>query len=98
MPVDPSMPERTAHHRDGVMSYPCHTWPKPPGADWALDHGRYCRHSLDAMCGVRDPRCPPDCPHRAPAEVAETFEKRLHWLGAQAAAEWAQEQRHESDR
>lgn len=95
MPVDPSMPERTAHHRDGVMSYPCHTWPKPPGADWALDHGRYCRNSLDMLSGADDPRCPMDCPHKAPRVIAETFEKRSRWLGAKNAAEWVREQSHD---
>ena len=97
MPADNTLPEITDRHGDGDAPYPCHKWPKAPGADWALNHG-YCRHSLDTMCGVHDPRCPADCPHKAPAAVAKTFEKRLHWLGAQAAAEWAQEQRHESDR
>ena len=92
MPVDKTMPERTAHHRDGIAPYLCHAWPTKPGAAWGIDYG-YCRHSLDVLIGRDDPRCPVDCPHKAPAAVVVMFDKLFGWRGAAAAAQWAREAR-----
>lgn len=92
MPADVTMPERTEHHTDGATPYPCHTWPKAPGTSWSIDYS-YCRHSLDALIGHKDPRCPVDCPHKAPAAVVVMFDKLFGWRGAAAAAKWARETR-----
>lgn len=92
MPVDKTMPERTAHHRDGIAPYQCHAWPTKPWAAWGIDYG-YCRHSLDVLIGRDDPRCPVDCPHKAPAAVVVMFDKLFGWRGAAAAAQWAREAR-----
>lgn len=92
MPADLTMPERTAHHGDAARPYHCRQDARPPGAERATDYG-YCRHSLDVLSGVDDPRCPADCRHKAPAAVAQQFDKLFHWRGAAAAAEWARAQR-----
>lgn len=92
MPADHTLPDCTERHGDGHAPYQCHARPKKPSAAWAIDYG-YCRHSLDELCGLDDPRCPATCPHKAPRNVAEHFGKLFAWRGAQAAAEWAREQR-----
>lgn len=93
MPVDPSLPDApTALHGSAELPYPCHAWAEPPGADWARDYG-YCRHSLDVLSGLNDPRCPADCKHKAPQGVVAQFDKLFNWRGAEAAAEWARAQR-----
>lgn len=93
MPADETIPSApSAHHGDGNAPYQCHKAKTPPGAAWAIDFG-YCRHSLDSMMGRHDPRCPVDCPHKAPAAVAEEFDKLFTWRGAVRAAAWAKWQK-----
>ena len=91
MPADTTLPEITAHHGDGLAPYPCSTWERPPSAPWSIAYG-YCRHSLDVLYGMNDPRCPAACPHKAPTATAEHFDKLFHWRGAAAAAEWSRAQ------
>lgn len=91
MPADTTLPEATAHHGDGRAPYPCSTWQAKPGAAFTIDYG-YCRHSLDVLYGMNDPRCPAACPHKAPRTTAEHFDKLFVWRGAQAAADWARAQ------
>lgn len=93
MPADESISSAPSiYHRDGKTHYICSTWPRPPtDAKWAIDYG-YCRTSLDHQPphykqGSSDPRCPRDCPHKAPQQVAQLFSKHFAWRGAKAAAE-----------
>lgn len=89
MPADNTLPQAsTARHGDASKPYPCHAWPNPPGAAWAISYG-FCRHSLDVLIGKDDARCPAKCKHKAPGSVAISFDKRFGWLGAVKAAEWA---------
>jgi hypothetical protein len=93
MPVDPSLSDTPSQlHGSAKLPYPCHAWDAPPSASWALSFG-YCRHSLDVLSGLNDPRCPATCPHKAPETITQQFDKLFHWRGAQAAAEWARAQR-----
>ena len=86
MAVDPAQPDRPSiHHRDGATHYVCSTWEKPSTAPWSHDYG-YCRHSLDQLAGVNDPRCPADCPHKAPATVVAEFTQIWQSRGVAAAA------------
>ncbi len=86
MAVDPAQPDRpSVHHRDGAAPYVCSTWAKPGTAPWSHDYG-YCRHSLDQLAGVNDPRCPADCPHKAPATVVAEFTQIWQSRGVAAAA------------
>ena len=97
MPVDPAAGQ--APPRTGDGPYPCRKWPLPPGASnrFAIQHG-YCRTSLDkrvaeAKCGSSDPRCPADCPHKAPLGVVEAFQETYQTQGAEAAAALARQHR-----
>lgn len=92
MPADNSLPQSSPLNSDASRPYTCHARPKPPGAEFAIDYG-YCRHSLDALTGSTDPRCPVTCQHKAPAGAVIQFDKLFAWRGAAAAAEWAREQR-----
>lgn len=94
MPADNSLPQSSPLNSDASRPYTCHARPKPPGAEFAIDYG-YCRHSLDALTGSTDPRCPVTCQHKAPASAVIQFDKLFAWRGAAAAAEWAREQRME---
>ena len=95
MPADTSLNQApSAHHGSAARPYACHTDARPPGAEFAIDYG-FCRTSLDALTGSTDPRCPADCPHKAPAAVVTQFDKLFHWRGASAAAAWARAQREE---
>lgn len=95
MPADTSLSQApSALHGSAALPYPCHAWQSKPGAAWAIDYG-YCRHSLDALTGSTDPRCPATCQHKAPAGAVIQFDKLFAWRGAAAAAEWAREQRME---
>lgn len=95
MPVDPSLSDAPSQlHGSDKLPYPCHAWTKPQGAEWAIQYG-FCRHSLDVLSGVNDPRCPADCKHKAPISIAVQFDKLFKWRGAEAAAEWARAQRNE---
>ena len=97
MPVDPAAGH--APPRTGDGPYPCSAWAQPPGAGnaWAHQHG-YCRTSLDLHAptdkiGSSDPRCPADCPHKAPQSVVEAFRKTYQTQGATAAAALARQHR-----
>ena len=97
MPADSTLSQAPTNlHGDGVSPYQCSTRPAPPGSDWSIDYG-YCRTSLDwhgpgNPQGAGDPRCPSDCPHKAPQEVAIGFMER--WpSGATVAAAWAKAQK-----
>lgn len=92
MPADHMLPDTSPRHSSAADPYPCHTHAVPPGAAWAIDYG-FCRTSLDVLTGATDPRCPKDCPHKAPERVVKQFDKLFHWRGAMAAAAWAREQR-----
>ena len=93
MPVDPQaglQPPRTGDH-----PYPCAYRPAVARAEWAVDNG-YCRTSLDwhapaDKIGSADPRCPAQCPHKAPERLAVQFSKQFVWRGAAAAAEMARQ-------
>ena len=87
MPADTTLPETSIRHGDASEPYQCSTQPKPPGWAGFIDYG-YCRTSLDSSEGVRDPRCPNDCKHKAPADVVEGFAVRFATRGAVSAAEW----------
>lgn len=96
MPADNSLSQApSAHHGNGDAPYACSKRQQPPGrADFAIDYGGYCRTSLDHhpashKVGSTDPRCPPDCAHKAPKSVAIRFTKLFVWQGAQAAAKMA---------
>ena len=96
MPADNTLPDLSAGHNDGANPYPCHTQPVPPGprnAQWAINYG-YCRTSLDYQPphykqGSSDPRCPRDCPHKAPPQVARSFGVIFAMSGAKRAAEYS---------
>ena len=99
MPADESLSqEPTAAHGDGLGPYRCSKAEKPPrAAAWSIDYG-YCRTSLDwhgpnNPQGTGDPRCPADCQHKAPIEVAIGFIKRWPIGGAMEAAAWARSKR-----
>lgn len=98
MPADPSIPSApSVHHTSGVAPYVCSTRQEPPAsAEWSIQYGGYCRTSLDhhgdsRKVGSSDPRCPADCPHKAPEGVAVLFTEIFTQRGAQAAAEMARE-------
>ena len=98
MPADETLPASSQHHSDAARPYPCYQWEQAPGAAWAMDYG-YCRHSLDwhgpgSTQGHGDPRCPADCRHKAPAEVAQRFARTYIRHGAAAAAAEARQHRH----
>ena len=92
MPADTTLSqEPSERHGSARLPYPCHAWPGPPQARWSLDFG-YCRTSLDsqppqALVGSSDPRCPRDCPHKAPHAVVTMFTRVFQQKGAKAAAE-----------
>lgn len=97
MPADNTLNQApSAKHGNGDSPYPCHAQKNPPGprgAVWAINYG-YCRTSLDHhplhhLQGSSDPRCPSDCPHKAPRAVAKEFGGVFAREGAVAAAEWA---------
>ena len=98
MPADNSLSqEPSARHSNGSAPYPCSASPTPPGSNWSIDYG-YCRTSLDwhgpnNPQGTGDPRCPADCQHKAPIEVAIGFIKRWPIGGAMEAAAWARSKR-----
>lgn len=92
MPADTSLSqEPSEYHGSASKPYPCHAWKSPPGAERTIDYG-YCRNSLDsqppqAKIGSTDPRCPRDCPHKAPQHVVVLFTRLFQAKGARAAAE-----------
>lgn len=99
MPADPSIPSApSAHHGNGDAPYLCSSRPSAPAhADWSLSYG-YCRTSLDHhkaahKVGSSDPRCPANCPHKAPEGVAVLFTAIFNKRdgGAAKAAEMARE-------
>jgi len=98
MPADTTLPQApSAHHGNGDAPYPCSTWPEPPGADWAINHGG-CRHSLGWYGegnpqGHGDPRCPSTCQHKASQDIAIGYAREYSEHGAVAAAAWARKQR-----
>lgn len=99
MPADISLSdEPTSKHGNASTPYPCSTMPHPPqDLSWAIDYG-YCRTSLDYQkpgnkSGSDDPRCPKDCPHKAPLDVVLEFDKNFKELGAKKAAEVAKSRR-----
>lgn len=100
MPADPAAPTApSAHHGDASRPYVCSTWQQAPGAAWSIEYG-YCRHSLDLHTpgdgqGAHDPRCPPDCRHKAPEQVARRFAMTYIRHGNAAAA--AEARRHRQD-
>ena len=96
MPADHTLSDRpTAMHGNGDAPYPCHERDQLPGAAWSIRYG-YCRHSLDDQMGHADPRCPADCPHKAPAVLVRRFSKHYAWHGALAAAEMARKHKEKS--
>lgn len=98
MPADDTLHQGSSPlHGSADRPYPCCEAPAPPGAAWAIDYG-YCRHSLDwhgpdSKQGSGDPRCPADCRHKAPTEVAARFYGVYAERGARGAAEWAKHQK-----
>lgn len=99
MPADNTLNQTpSAMHGNGDTPYPCHAQKNPPGprdALWAIDYG-YCRTSLDYHPpgygqGSDDPRCPVDCQHKAPGDIAQGFGQVFETSGAMKAAEWARE-------
>lgn len=94
MPADNTLSqEPTAAHGDGVSPYPCSTRAKPPSSAWSINYG-FCRTSLDwhgpgNPQGAGDPRCPADCPHKAPQSVAIEYGTRAESAGVASAAAWA---------
>ena len=100
MPADVSMPEVSARHSDASQPYPCSRASTPPGTDWGLDYG-CCRTSLDYHAskhtgellprGSGDPRCPANCPHKAPLAVAKGFMERFD-QGVPVAIAWVKAQ------
>ena len=101
MPADNTISQDpSAKHGNGNAPYPCSTQPEPPGpreAKWAFDYG-YCRNSLDHQPpefrqGSTDPRCPRDCPHKAPQSVAARFTTIFMSKGAKKGAEYAKQHR-----
>lgn len=98
MPADHTLSqEPSAKHGDGNAPYPCAGQPSPPGPrdakEWAIDYG-YCRTSLDHQPphykqGSSDPRCPRDCPHKAPSFVVVRFASIFAKSGAKKAAEFS---------
>lgn len=98
MPADPSISSApSARHGNGDAPYACSARQEPPAsADWAIAYGSYCRTSLDHhkaahKVGSSDPRCPANCPHKAPNGVAVLFTETFNQRGAQAAAQMARE-------
>lgn len=96
MPADPSIPSApSAHHGNGDAPYPCSSRASAPAhAAFAINYGGYCRTSLDHhkaahKVGSSDPRCPANCPHKAPNGVAVLFTETFTQRGAQAAAQMA---------
>ena len=89
MPADDTLPQGPSpHHSSGTAPYPCSGATRPPGgAEWAVDYG-FCRSSLDALIGHKDPRCPASCPHKAPPRVVGEYGRRVRRVGVAAAAEW----------
>ena len=94
MPADPSITsDPSAHHGNGDAPYPCSTRAAAPAhAEFSINYGGYCRTSLDHhkaahKVGSSDPRCPADCPHKAPNGVAVLFTETFNQRGAKAAAE-----------
>lgn len=98
MPVDTTLSDKPSrHHGNGDAPYPCHAADKPPGGAGFIDYG-FCRTSLDwhgpaSPQGAGDPRCPGDCPHKAPQKIAIGFGKQYAWHGAVRAAAWARKQK-----
>ena len=96
MPADASISSApSAHHGNGDAPYPCSGRTNPPGAQFAISYG-YCRTSLDHhsksdKVGSSDPRCPANCPHKAPNGVAVLFTEIFNLHGAKAAAQMARE-------
>lgn len=97
MPADNTLSqEPSAKHSNGSAPYPCSAQDAPPGpreAKWAFDYG-YCRTSLDHQPphfrqGSTDPRCPRECPHKAPQAVAVRFTQIFLSKGARKAAEYS---------
>ena len=99
MPADNSLTqEPSALHSDGNKPYQCSTAPKPPGGDGFIDYG-YCRTSLDLHAthhGSADPRCPANCPHKAPIATAQLFGAMFYHNGALMAAKFSRRARNES--
>lgn len=94
MPADTSLPQGSSPlHGDASKPYPCAQQATPPGSAWSIHYG-YCRTSLDwhpsyALVGSADPRCPQDCQHRAPQNVALMFADVYQSQGNKAAAAMA---------
>ena len=100
MPADPSISSApSALHGDGDAPYACSAREKAPAsADWSIQFGGYCRTSLDHhkaahKVGSSDPRCPANCPHKAPEGVAVLFSAIFNKRdgGAAKAAQMARE-------
>ena len=100
MPADPSISSApSARHGNGDAPYACSAREKAPAsADWAIAYGGYCRTSLDHhkaahKVGSSDPRCPANCPHKAPEGVAALFTAIFNKRdgGAAKAAQMARE-------
>lgn len=100
MPADPSITSAPSeHHGNGDAPYPCSSRPSaPPHAAFSINYGGYCRTSLDHhkaahKVGSSDPRCPADCPHKAPEGVAVLFTAIFNKRdgGAEKAAQMARE-------
>jgi len=100
MPADPSITSAPSiHHTEGSTPYACSAREKPPSsADWSIQFGSYCRTSLDHhkaahKVGSSDPRCPANCPHKAPEGVAVLFSAIFNKRdgGAAKAAQMARE-------
>ena len=90
MPADDSSPqEPSKHHGNGDAPYHCYKGDEKPAiAGFAIDYG-YCRHSLDALFGSSDKRCPVDCRYKAPERVKDDFDVIFFREGAQAAARFS---------
>lgn len=106
MPADPSISsDPSALHSNGDAPYACSAREKAPAsADWSIQFGGYCRTSLDHhkpahKVGSSDPRCPADCPHKAPEAVAIRFQEIFLDPngGARAAAEMARSFKEKND-
>lgn len=91
MAIDPGhSQEPSKHHGDASAPYVCRQWPAKPMTPWAIDYGK-CRHSLDVLAGMHDPRCPADCKHKASRETALAFDRVWSQLGAHEAARQVRE-------
>lgn len=79
MPLDPAViQEPSKLHGSGDAPYQCYSRPRFETGVF-VDYG-YCRHSLDVWPehlkhGSSDPRCPKDCPNKAPIGVALMFQE-----------------------